>query len=916
MVVLPAAAAVAVPAPDCAGEASSDQAAASLAVICKVAVEVVARRTEASDVLVNPDGTRTLRTYAQPQRVRRSDGVWAKVDPTLSKAADGSLVPTATTVGLRFSGGGSDPLVTIDKAGASLALSWSTPLPTPVVVGTDATYPEVLPGVDLRVSASIDGFSQVLIVKTRAAAANAALRKVSLRAAGKGVTLTASANGAITAKDGKGAVVFASGGAYMWDSPMPAAAAAQKQAVAQAGTTASTGSDDGAPPAHQLAIPVEVTSTAVSVTPSASLLSGVDTQFPLYIDPAFSDTTYKWTQTNKNSPNTSYWTTNRDYMRVGKEWQSANVWRTFLRFDNLQPLFGQTIISASVFVTLYHSGGCVGTPVELWHTKYVDDIYSNSWSLTTGHWLGALQAVNANANKGACPQPNMVVEFGNSNVKNEVQAVANSSTWHIDLGLKATNEADDYAWKKFLPSSAHMDVTYNLPPNTPVLQNMSSVTDCYQLCGNPATVRTVTPTLAGTVSDPNGGQLSAIFHVLDAAETSILTSGTVPAMSGSTATWTVPPGVLSGGVTYHWRVIATDESAYQTWSPSAVFTIDVGPPATPTVTSAQYPYKAWGAAVGTAGTFVLSSASSDAVDFLWSVDAGGATTTVATGTTTKTASVSYTPATDMVHTLHVKARDAAGNITANYDHQFWVTPAVNRYSYWKLDEASGTTAADSGSGGSALSPGTLSGAVAFGPGYPITGGTDRGAVFDGTGTTVGQIAAANPVLNTTKSFTVMAWVKPSDLSAANGYETALSQDGVNMSRFVLRYDKDANAGAGGWCFGMRATDTVGSNPVYACATGTVGSSHLPLVNEWVHLAGVYNATTSTIQIHVMGNQDSCDGEMVQSSFSGAWSATGPFVIGRAMTSGSSANHWHGSIDDVYAYQRSLDSSEICQQAIQ
>ncbi len=117
-----------------------------------------------------------------------------------------------------------------------------------------------------------------------------------------------------------------------------------------------------------------------------------------------------------------------------------------------------------------------------------------------------------------------------------------------------------------------------------------------------------------------------------------------------------------------------------------------------------------------------------------------------------------------------------------------------------------------------------------------------------------------PVLDTTKSFTVMAWVKPSELTAANGYMNVISQDGVNTSKFMLRYDKDANGRASGWCFNMRPTDVSGTQPVAACATGTVGSSHPPVVNEWVHLAGVYDATTGVIQIHVMGNQASCDGE--------------------------------------------------------
>jgi hypothetical protein len=912
-VVLPAPA-TAAPPPACSDTAFSDAAAESLARGCQRPVEILSQRTESADILANPDGTRTLRTYVQPQRVRRGDGTWAPIDPTLRREADGSLAPIASTAGVRFSGGGSGPLVTMSENGATMALSWPRKLPAPVVSGMSATYPEVLPGVDLRLTAEVDGFSQVLIVKDRAAAANPALRRIGLRQSTTGATLRTTANGIIEARDAKGAVAFASSGAFVWDSPTPAAIDAKRQARARnsVGTVGTEGGVEPEPaaPAHYSAMPVEVTGSEIAVTPPAALLTGADTQFPLYIDPAFSGTAYKWTQVNSGSPDTSYWTRNRDYMRVGHEWDNSNVWRTFLRFDNLHPLFGQRIISASVFVTLWHSASCSASPVTLWSTKFVDDVYTNSWNLTTGHWVGALQTVNANANKDACPQPNAVIEYGNGNVVNQLQALTNNSTWHIDLGLRAANEGDRFQWKKFLPSGAHLDVVYNLSPNAPVLQNLSSVTDCYRQCGNGATVRTTTPTLAAAVSDPNGGQMITHFWVQDAAETTVLASGAVAGVSGSTATWKVPAGVLSNGGTYHWRAIAQDELAYQTFSGSWAFTVDTSPPATPTVTSTQYPAKTWAGAPNTPGTFALASTSTDTFDFTWSVDNGPATTVPAAGTTTRTAAANYTPTTDMVHTLRVTARDAAGNSTSTFDHQFWVSPVANRFSHWTFDETSGITAADSGTGGSSRAPVTLSGAVTFGPGYPIPGGTGNGAIFTG-----GAITAGGPILDTTKSFTVMAWVRPSEISATNGFMNVISQDGVNMSKFMLRYDKDANGGAGGWCFNMRPTDASGTQPVAVCATGTVGSSHLPVAGEWVHLAGVYDAATRTIQIHVMGNQQSCDGEMVTAPFTSTWTATGPLAIGRGFLSGATM-HWRGAIDDVYAYQRKLDPVEICQQANQ
>ena len=82
----------------------------------------------------------------------------------------------------------------------------------------------------------------------------------------------------------------------------------------------------------------------------------------------------------------------------------------------------------------------------------------------------------------------------------------------------------------------------------------------------------------------------------------------------------------------------------------------------------------------------------------------------------------------------------------------------------------------------------------------------------------------------------------------------------------------------------------------------------------MHLAGVYDTTTSRIRVYVMGDPLSCGGEMTEVAVTGSWAASGSFVIGRAK--GSSSDNWRGLIDQVYAHQRVLSASEICQQALQ
>jgi len=43
---------------------------------------------------------------------------------------------------------------------------------------------------------------------------------------------------------------------------------------------------------------------------------------------------------------------------------------------------------------------------------------------------------------------------------------------------------------------------------------------------------------------------------------------------------------------------------------------------------------------------------------------------------------------------------------------------------------------------------------------------------------------------------------------------------------------------------------------------------------------------------------------------GAWSATGSFVIGRAKSGGASSASWRGSVDEVWAHQTALSGQEI------
>ncbi|MCX4912059.1 LamG domain-containing protein [Streptomyces sp. NBC_00687] len=147
--------------------------------------------------------------------------------------------------------------------------------------------------------------------------------------------------------------------------------------------------------------------------------------------------------------------------------------------------------------------------------------------------------------------------------------------------------------------------------------------------------------------------------------------------------------------------------------------------------------------------------------------------------------------------------------------------------WWKLAEGTGTTVADS--------TGTLNAALSGGYTWPTD--TTRGKVLNLTGTT-GYGTTTAPAVDTSKSFTISAWVKLNSLSANS---TFLSQNGTTNNGFQLYY----SSGAQVWAFGRHSTDT--SDAEWLAAYGSKATT-----GQWTHLLGVYDATAKEIRLYVNG----------------------------------------------------------------
>ncbi|MDQ2903302.1 MAG: DUF5127 domain-containing protein [Chloroflexota bacterium] len=204
--------------------------------------------------------------------------------------------------------------------------------------------------------------------------------------------------------------------------------------------------------------------------------------------------------------------------------------------------------------------------------------------------------------------------------------------------------------------------------------------------------------------------------------------------------------------------------------------------------------------------------------------------------------------------------------------------------YWKLDEGSGTNAADSSGNGN---NGTLSGGPAW-----TTGKIGTALSFNGgTGVDIHR-----SVLNTSGSYSVAAWVQ---LTNIGNWSTAVSQDGTTISGFFLQYtNPGAGADGGKFAFSVVSADSTGGTSVRATSAFT------PLANRWYHLVGIHDAGSNQIKLYVNGTL------VATRSVVPAWNATGETVIGHAKWGGGSVDFWPGLIDDVRVYNRVLSDQDV------
>ncbi|MFI9630866.1 LamG-like jellyroll fold domain-containing protein [Streptomyces sp. NPDC052042] len=871
-------------------------------------VEISGQRGESREVFATPDGHLEAREYLRPVWARGQGG-WKRVDTDLVATNEGTVAPKAATVDVEFSGGGgSAPLVRMRRAGRELSLMWPTDLPKPRLEGAVATYPSVLPDVDLRMTAQEDGFTQLLVVKTAEAAANEELAKLRLTLSASGLDVRETNQGGLEAVDkGAAGAVFEAPQPMMWDSStgeQPVAVRSGAQAAAES-EQADGGREPGAAESGKLApVGVEVTAGQgeLVLTPDADVLRGADTTYPVYIDPQWS------------TPKASAWTMASKYWASSPQWKFNGASDAGLGYCNwsycapndTKRLFyriptsafaGKSILAAEFVVNNTWSASCSARSVQLWQTKDISS--STTWNSqnASGFWIRQLASKSFAYGYTGCAAKD--AEF---DVKSAVQTAANNKSATMTFGLRAASETDGYAWKRF-SNEAHLRVRYNRPP--PQVK-MSQLTMEYGgTCRRPADaahVRTLGKIYANNITDPDGDNVAVQFEAKwDTGDGKGLIARWKPALtsfkkSGSSFSISLPSNVPQNKQ-INWYVRSYDGAQYSPWShagdPTACyFSYDTSVPKAPSITSGEYPASnpedpedPWYDGLGKYGTFELKAADTDVTKYWYGINGDPTSKNAITTSAGAAKIIRMLPARPGLNFVTAQALDQAGNAGEVRTYQFRVKAGQPERAMWQMDEAAGASQAVGSAPERTLE---LRGGAT--PGVPGARGT--AVSFDGVH---GYAVSDIPTVDTSNGFSVSAWAK---LSTVPDHAAIIAaQPGNYAPGFELYYSK----GYDRWVFNQYKADATGAGIARAMAPSPGGVQ----AGQWTHLVGTFSAASEELKLYV-------NGALVGTTpYSTPWDARRGLQIGAGFYDGGRLDSFFpGAIDDVQIFDDALSIGEV------
>lgn len=507
-----------------------------------VRVDVLTDAT--TEVWARPEGDFRADLSVGAVRMRR-DRSWVPVDLTL-RATKGGAEPVAHPKGLVLSGaqeGGTHDLAVVGTGDERIAMRWTGRLPAPSLKGTEATYADVRPGVDLVVNATRDGFAQSLIVKDRAAADR--VSEIRLPLTGPGAARFArDRGGAVTFSSRAGTPTATVAQPLMWDAARDATGTPTRIAVIK---TAVRRTADGA---------------TFTLTPERAWLRDARTRYPVVLDPTVATIADTFDTYVREGSSTAVPTNNDLWLGLlsGKKTRSFLTW-------NSSVLAGKQITAGTVKFFNFWSNVCAAKSWSIWPTATASSttVWSNQPAV-----VGTAPSATSTQTQGG-PSP-CTDQFVSIDGKAFFQHFATAGSTRAYMGVRATDETDADAFKQFrsLDGAASDEVptasvTYNAYP-TVTARSTVPATTCVTGASRPL-VNSLTPQLKATVSDADS-TLSVAYEWWSVDSNTKIGGQTLTGVASGTATTvTVPAGAFTDGGRYKWRVQASDGvSGSSSWS--------------------------------------------------------------------------------------------------------------------------------------------------------------------------------------------------------------------------------------------------------------------------------------------------------------------------------------------------------------
>lgn len=894
-------------------------------------VELVSERTETDTAWANPDGTTTVEMNSDPVRVRDDAGSWVKPNYDL-KFDNGKVIPKASDTEVSFSAGTGDMVSIANEAtGSEVALAWPGDLPVPELEGPTATYHQVMPGVDLVMTAVPGGYTQVLRVESAEAATNPDLARLTFDAdLSSGASVDELANGGLQVTSANGDPVFMASQPTMWDS---------------AGTVNVPGADEAADEGDRIrSMGLEASDDAVVVVPDQHLLDGPSTVYPVYIDPALhtvqGDPNGR-TMVQKEYPTTEFYNwDNNDGYGEGVGYQNASgvsTKRLYWKYDISNVPDASTVTRAAFSVNETHSWSCTPASVVLDRTGNISA--STNWNnkpdqVNTGNLASSSVQVRLNnSTGGACKTQVTSITFGLDSGDTLNSAVQSSldDNW-IALRLKA-DEASTLGWKRF-QSNATLSVTYNRPPKA-FSRGFENIDAAHNACGTylPATVTNM-PGMWSFVDDPDGDSMDVrydIDRIVGSTTTSQGSYWDYDRADASTSHRDIPLNAVRDAnnafVDGKYQFTAVPRDQYTDPSGTTHYTVGVaGSPCvfyidstrpvvsvSATVTEADGittrpalsdewlpPGRTLTLTYNPAGSLAYDG-KNDVVSYYLESDLpayNGKTVLAPALGVSGTSSIDTSGVIDGEHWITVQSIDRAGWMSTVKRLDFRVNGALEVARY-DLNENGGTTATANQAGNPVF--------ALAGPSLPtwiVQHAAEEGVPADSylhpNGS--GGASATSAVVDDTHAFAVSAWVRATDVTARRVIASQRTASGRAFSLAI-----QPGCGTGNACATFTVWDPTG-------AAQTVTSTRAVTANGWFVIAGSFddlgplssNGIDRNHQIRVwvadktnQGSQAAPVTVSLGTAFTPA-AATGT-DLGQETVAGAASARWIGDIEDVRFY---------------